>query len=126
MEAGTPLSAAADQSFPQRLSQAVRVLQLERRLDLGVGDQVLRHSVSARRLGVPEVDVQSLDLLDQQEDRSPRGPDIGTVVGTQTVAPRAQLVELRFIQPFVDDGQSTTGTQIVNAASSPDADSVLW
>lgn len=57
---------------------------------------------------MPEVDVQSLDFLDQQQDRLARRAHVGTFVGAQTAAPRAQLVELRFIQSSVDAAQCKT------------------
>lgn len=84
------------QPSPQGLSQTVRVIRFERRLEAG-------------RLRAPQVDVQSLDLLDQQEDGFSRCAHVGTLVGTETRAPRTQLVELLLGQPPVNAGQSTTG-----------------
>ena len=43
---------------------------------------------------VPEVDVQALDLLDQQDDRPPCRPDLVALVGLEAVPPAAQRVQL--------------------------------
>jgi len=50
--------------------------------------------------GVPQVDVEPFDLLDQQEDGSARGPDLVPAVVQQTVPPGPQDLELLFVQPL--------------------------
>jgi hypothetical protein len=48
--------------------------------------------------GMPEVDVQQLDLLDQEEDRAPGGPDLVPAVVQQPLAPCPQSFELVFVE----------------------------
>jgi hypothetical protein len=47
---------------------------------------------------VPEVDVEQLDLLDQEQDRPTRGPDLVPAVVQQTLTPRPQSLELVFVE----------------------------
>ena len=50
--------------------------------------------------GMPDVDVQQLDLLDQKQDGSARGPDLVPPVVQQTVPPGPQSLQLLFVQPL--------------------------
>jgi hypothetical protein len=56
----------------------------------------LRRPESAR---VPQVDVQELDLLDQEQDCATGGPDLVPTVVEETLAPRPQSLELVFVEP---------------------------
>ena len=49
---------------------------------------------------VPQVDVEQLDLLDQEEDRAAGGPDLVPAIGQQTLAPCPQNLELVFVEPL--------------------------
>lgn len=51
-----------------------------------------------RRLGIPHVDVESLDLLDQQEDRFTGGAQLVALGARKTRSPPSQLVDLALVQ----------------------------
>jgi hypothetical protein len=51
-----------------------------------------------RRALVPKVDVQPLDLLDQEQDRAPRGPYLLARVANEPVAPTTQQFKLLFVE----------------------------
>jgi hypothetical protein len=47
---------------------------------------------------VPEIDVQALDLLDQEQNRTPGGPHLVAAVVQQTLAPFPQSLQLVFVE----------------------------
>jgi hypothetical protein len=49
--------------------------------------------------GVPQIDVQPLDLLDQKQDRAAGGPHLVTAVTQQTLAPGPQGLDLVLVEP---------------------------
>jgi hypothetical protein len=51
-----------------------------------------------RRLRVPEVNVQTLDLFDQQENCLSGRAKIGSAVRQKTSAPGAELLDLALVQ----------------------------
>jgi hypothetical protein len=53
-----------------------------------------------RRLRVPQIDMQMLDLVDQQQNRLPGCAKIVIAIGIKTCAPRAKLLDLALVQPI--------------------------
>lgn len=51
-----------------------------------------------RRLRIPHVDVESLDLLDKQEDRFTGGAQLLALGVRKTRSPPSQLVDLALVQ----------------------------
>jgi hypothetical protein len=62
-------------------------------------------------LRVPEVDMQSVDLLDQQEDRFPGRADLVARVLRQTRAPAAQLFDLVLVETTAQDGPPSRSSE---------------
>src|SRR5439155_20260884 len=60
-------------------------------------EQVSRHL----RAGVPEVDVQPFDLLDQQRDRAAGGTHLVARVGGESLAPDAEGLELVLVEALL-------------------------
>jgi hypothetical protein len=60
-----------------------------------------RLSLLVRRLRVPQVDMQTLDLFDQQQNRFSGRAKIVTAIGMKTRAPGAKLLDLALVQPIV-------------------------
>ena len=76
-----------------------------------------RVGVGVGGFGMPQVDMQSLDLLDQQQDRLTGCAHVETLVARETAAPRAELIELCLIQSSVDDGQCKTAARTERTSS---------
>jgi hypothetical protein len=58
-----------------------------------------------QRALVPKVDVQPLDLLDQEQDRAPRGPYLLARVANEPVDPTTEQFKLLFARdapPYPD------------------------
>src|SRR5712691_10330915 len=53
----------------------------------------------AQSASVPQVDVEDLDLLDQEQNRLPGGAHLVADVVEQTLAPRPQSLQLVFVEP---------------------------
>jgi hypothetical protein len=67
-------------------------------LDVTVPISLSRLVLLLRRLRVPQVDVQTLDLFDQQENRLPGRTKLLIAVGKKTRSPGAELLDLALIQ----------------------------
>jgi hypothetical protein len=67
-------------------------------LELTVPISLIRLLLPLRRLCVPHVDVQSLDLFDQQENRLSGRAKLLIAVGDKTRAPGAELFDLALVQ----------------------------
>jgi hypothetical protein len=52
------------------------------------------------RFRVPQIDMQTLDLFDQQQNRFSGRAKIVIAVGMKTRAPGAKLLDLAFVQPI--------------------------
>ena len=78
------------QSGPQRPIQA--------RFDMTVPISLIRLVVHLRCLHVPQVDVETLDLFDQQENRLSGRAKLLIVGGRKTRAPSAELLDLGLVQ----------------------------
>jgi hypothetical protein len=78
------------QSGPQRPIQAC--------FDMTVPISLIRLVVHQRRLHVPQVDVQALDLFDQQENRLSGRAKLLIAVRKETRAPGAELLDLALVQ----------------------------
>ena len=61
-------------------------------------------------LRVPQVDVERLDLLDQEEDRLARGTQLVTLRLGEPRPPASQLVDLVFVQTLAQGPSSRTST----------------
>ena len=61
---------------------------------------LIRLVVHLRRLHVPQVDVQTLDLLDQQENRLSGRSKLLIAARKKTRAPGAELLDLALVQPI--------------------------
>lgn len=59
---------------------------------------LIRLVVLLHRLRVPQVDVQTLDLLDQQENCLPGRAKLRIAAGRKTRAPSAELFDLALVQ----------------------------
>ena len=59
---------------------------------------LIRLVVHLCRLHVPQVDVQTLDLFDQQENRLSRRAKLRIAAGRKTRAPSAELLDLALVQ----------------------------
>jgi hypothetical protein len=88
---GGGYSATTDtaQSGPQRPIKAC--------FDMTVSISLIRLVVLLRRLRVPQVDVQTLDLLDQQENRLSGRAKLRIAAGRKTRAPSAELLDLGLV-----------------------------
>jgi hypothetical protein len=53
-----------------------------------------------RRLRVPQIDMQTLDLFDQQQNRFSGRPKIVIAIGMKTYAPGTKLLDLALVQPI--------------------------
>jgi len=89
------MTAKSDQPLAKRLGQVLRVRQFDR-LDVGLSF-VRRTLRSRRRFCVPEIDVQSLDLFDQHQDRFAGCAHVRALVSAKTCSPGTQLVQLRLV-----------------------------
>jgi hypothetical protein len=91
------------QSGPQRPIKAC--------FDMTVPISLIRLALLLRRLRVPQVDVQTLDLFDQQENRLSGRAKLLIVAGRKTRAPGAELLDLALVQTIaqrsVHQGQGT-------------------
>jgi hypothetical protein len=94
------------QSGPQRPIQAC--------FDMTVPISLIRLVLLLRRLRVPQVDVQTLDLLDQQENRFSGGAKLLIAAVDKTRTPGAELFDLALVQTIAQrsvhqgPGQCTT------------------
>jgi hypothetical protein len=59
---------------------------------------LIRLGLLLRRLRVPQVDMQTLDLFDQQENRLSRRAKLLIAVRKKTRAPGAELLDLALVQ----------------------------
>ena len=59
---------------------------------------LIRLALLLRRLRVPQVDVQTFDLVDQQENRLSGRAKLLIAVGKKTRAPGAELLDLALVQ----------------------------
>ena len=59
---------------------------------------LIRLVVLLRRLRVPQVDVQALNLLDQQENRLSGRAKLRIAAGRKTRAPSTELLDLALVQ----------------------------
>ena len=93
----------------------------ERPIDTCVGlnlrTGVLDLPFLARRLRIPEIDVKTLDLFDQQEDRLSGRPKIVIAVGMETRAPGAELLDLGLVQTIAQ--RSPSGLDAVYDGAEP-------
>jgi hypothetical protein len=80
------------QSSPQRPIQAC--------FDMTVPISLIRQALLLRRLRVPQVDVQTLDLFDQQENRLSGRAKLRIAARKKTRAPGAELLDLALVQTF--------------------------
>ena len=89
---GGGYSATTDtaQSGPQRPIQAC--------FDMTVPVSLIRLVVLLRRLRVPQVNVQTLDLFDQQENRLSGRAKLLIAARKKTRAPSAELLDLALVQ----------------------------
>ena len=89
---GGGYSATTDtaQSGPQRPIQAC--------FDMTVPISLIRLTLLLRRLRAPQVDVQTLDLLDQQENRLSGRAKLRIAARRKTRAPSAELLDLALVQ----------------------------
>jgi hypothetical protein len=75
---------------------------------------LIRLVLLLRRLRVPQVDVQTLDLFDQQENRLSGRAKLLIAAGKKTRAPGAELLDLALVQTIAQRsvhqglGQCTT------------------
>ena len=90
------------QSRPQRPIQVC--------LDLTVPIILSRLVLLLRRLRVPQVDVQTLDLFDQQENRLSGRAKLVIAVGKKTGAPGAELLDLALIQTIAQRSTRVWGS----------------
>jgi hypothetical protein len=67
---------------------------------LTVPISLIRLVLLLRRLRVPQVDVQTLDLFDQQQNRFSGRAKIVIAVSLKTRAPGAKLLDLALVQPI--------------------------
>jgi hypothetical protein len=67
-------------------------------LDVTVPISLSRLVLLLRGLRVPQVDVQTLDLFDQQENRFSGRAKLVIAVGKKTRAPEAELLDLALVQ----------------------------
>ena len=88
----TRSTAGTVQSCPER--------PIHTRLDLIVRIARRRPPLLLHRLRVPQVDMQTLDLFDQQQNRFSARAEIMIPVGTKTRAPGAKQLDLVLIQPI--------------------------
>ena len=89
---GGDSSATTDtaQSGPQRPIQAC--------FDMTVPISLIRMALLLHRLRVPQVDVQTLDLFDQQENRLSGRAKLLIAARKKTRAPGAELLDLALVQ----------------------------
>ena len=66
--------------------------------DMTVPISLIRLALLLRRLRVPEVNVQTLDLFDQQENRLSGRAKLLIAARKKTRAPRAELLDLVLVQ----------------------------
>ena len=59
-----------------------------------------RRRLLLRRLRVPQIDMQTLDLFDQQQNRFSGRAKIVIAIGMKTRAPGAKLLDLALVQPI--------------------------
>jgi hypothetical protein len=71
---------------------------IQARFDMTVPISLIRLALLLRRLRVPQVDVQTLDLFDQQENRLSRRAKLLIAVRKKTRAPGAELLDLALVQ----------------------------
>ena len=90
MGGGYSVTTDTAQSGPQRPIQAC--------FDMTVPVGLIRLVVLLRRLRVPQVNVQTLDLLDQQENRLSGRAKLRIAAGRKTRAPSAELLDLALVQ----------------------------
>ncbi|HYZ77705.1 MAG TPA: hypothetical protein VE596_10070 [Gaiellaceae bacterium] len=50
---------------------------------------------------MPEIDVEVLDLLDQQENRLRRGAELAALVAEKAVRPALQRFDLLFVEALI-------------------------
>ena len=67
-------------------------------LDMTIPINLVRLVILLRRLRVPQVDVQTLDLFDQQENRFSGRAKLLIADVNKTRAPGAELFDLAFVQ----------------------------
>ena len=92
MGGGYSVTTDTAQSGPQRPIQAC--------FDMTVPNSLLRLTLLLRRLRAPQVDVQTLDLFDQQENRLSGRAKLLIAARIETRAPGAKLLDLRLVQPI--------------------------
>jgi hypothetical protein len=69
-----------------------------------IGLEALFHDHGVRRrFCIPQVDVEGLDLLDQEQDRSAGGAQLLAVGASETRSPVPQLVDLVFVETSAQD-----------------------
>ena len=66
--------------------------------DMTVPISLIRLALLLHRLRVPQVDVQTLDLFDQQENRLSGRAKLLIAAGKKTRAPGAELLDLGLVQ----------------------------
>ena len=82
--------------------------------DMTVPISLIRLALLLRRLRVPQVDVQTLDLFDQQENRLSGRAKLLVAARKKTRAPGAELLDLALVQTIAQRsvhqglGQCTT------------------
>lgn len=84
----------------------------KRRRQRAIDADLARRRRVVRRLarvgaGVPEVDVQTFDLLDEHGDRPAGGAHLFARIGLQAVSPAPECLDLLFIEALLRDAQLT-------------------
>jgi hypothetical protein len=93
--------------------------------------RIVRHwpRLLLRRLRVPQIDMQTLDLFDQQQNRFSGCAKIVIAIGIKTCAPRAKLLDLALVQPIAQGRSNQQGlapqSNSVALGSSPRAHCAL-
>lgn len=64
--------------------------------------------LEARPLGIPQVDVERFDFLDQEQDRLAGGTQLVTLGLRKPRSPASQLVDLVFVQALAQDPSRTS------------------
>ena len=69
------------------------------------GRRRLDRRLAGVRAGMPEIDVQSLDLLDEHRDRPAGGAHLFPRIGLKAFSPAPECLDLLFIEPLLRDAQ---------------------
>jgi hypothetical protein len=101
-----PISPTADATQPAPERPIETCLGLNLRLD------VFDLGFLARRFRIPEIDVKTLDLFNEQEDRLSRRAKVVIAVRIETCAPRAELLDLGLVQTIAQRSPLGSGSSV--------------